>query len=903
LPLFCPLSQAMSAAVAPAPLCIVQSGGSPSFRWAGRGDVVSAGGQASTSQAQVCHAGGVAPLVGAEASTAQPAEQASSEPSARSKNKFKKLRETFERRLDAVEELVEETFAGVQADVPGALVAGQQPAAMGAPPKLLRQDKHDSAALMQQQQRREAPGSSPFDSLQRLSDESLPQAEAWEVMQVRIGALVDERLKAWRTARSPDDSGVRSTVEQTLNLVADSSCMCLGMATQVQDAGEPPCYALPRVDALLEERFGEFRAEWKAALEEERMRSNEQARALRQRIDDELECTSIIPHVVATVMDELHESLEEWVAAIEGRVCAAEEAARSCQASKSTAAEEVSGTCGSECGPASQAGQRPDAAFLELVGSMDSSTVCISDLHMRLQELSPVDVQVTQGQLPASQEVVAQVRTQPSEAPGEAAVGQQPHAAGEDPKLTLPARLHAVELDLASIKSEVGIRAAALGGRPGGQSVGRELGADTPEVNPCTAAQEHQAVDRRLASIKDAVEDVQRRLSGGCPGSGARRRELPAMTCGSSQASAGKTDGELQPDPLVGTAKASEADLRRVPADSQAAEAPAPAAQRVQELQVLHPAPAKGPEPVRHISRGTGDNLRSTWQSLPGHRSDETAQVFVSGGANLQLACQVWRPAQAGASTLNGQKWSPLPAYHAVSRQTSVPGLVVAPCLTNMQTKCSAVLKQACPESLTSALPSARPTVCQPAAKPLPSAWSQHWGPTEGSDTPASRDAKLSQASAVASEVLAMALQMDSRPEAKLEAAHGAAPERSSELAWWPAATAAVEATRSARGPAPALGAAEEVQASALAPPGTKRGGALRRQASAPLLPLGGSPAATRPEQGHRSGRTSLPAPRCPTSTEVDALTYRSGTVICPPSTARGTKCPGSPPPWLRCWH
>jgi hypothetical protein len=173
-----------------------------------------------------------------------------------------------------------------------------------------------------------------FDSMQHL--EALPQAtrdlqarldsmQAYiDTVQARVQAVTDQRLEAHRVAllqeRSQERNAIATAAEQSVERGVAASTECTRMLSQMRslfDAGTLCTQA--QMEAKLQEKLEEERAEWKAAINEEHLSSCEATRSMGKTIGEEFE-RNIMAQAVAEARTEactvacnvLTKELEAW---------------------------------------------------------------------------------------------------------------------------------------------------------------------------------------------------------------------------------------------------------------------------------------------------------------------------------------------------------------------------------------------------------------------------------------------------------------------------------------------------------------------------------------------------------------------------------------------------------------
>jgi len=179
---------------------------------------------------------------------------------AESQKKFKKLKETFERRLDTAERVEEEDEAAEQ---------------------------HDDKGL-------------EF------------------TMKARIEMMVRERMDAWSEALLQEQEKVRAKAEKALDVAEESSRACWVVAKQLQDAGDLPLCTQAQVQTMIQQALDAVQFLKPNNNSSEGDQGDAKALAI-------FSDGGTSPRTVAKIMDDLHHRLEEWVSAIESRVCAVEQ--------------------------------------------------------------------------------------------------------------------------------------------------------------------------------------------------------------------------------------------------------------------------------------------------------------------------------------------------------------------------------------------------------------------------------------------------------------------------------------------------------------------------------------------------------------------------------------------------
>jgi len=235
-----------------------------------------------------------------------------------------------------------------------------------------------------------------------------------------VEVSVAAQLERWSSRLAEEQAGLRAKAEQALDLAELSSRACTMMAQQLQDADGVPVATLPQVESLLQARAEELRNEWRAeamkCLDLLEVREDAFRQTTPRTIREDAFCGQTTPRTVAAVFGDLHGRLEEWVSAMEGRICNVERALWSSATRPGGAAVERGRSC-SGCGN------------LTDPGDMDSSLP---------REGSPKAENTDAGRAEAE--------------PSYSALGAKAYAK----------RLEHVELDLTGMRDEIKILAVAL---------------------------------------------------------------------------------------------------------------------------------------------------------------------------------------------------------------------------------------------------------------------------------------------------------------------------------------------------------------------------------------------------------------------------------------------------------
>lgn len=152
-----------------------------------------------------------------------------------------------------------------------------------------------------------------------------------------VEVSVAAQLERWGSRLAEEQAALRAKAEQALDLAELSSRACTMMAQQLQDAGGAPVATLPQVEGLLQARAEELRNEWRAEatkcldlLEVPGSGKTTPRQILTPRtpkmVREDTCCGQTTPRTVAAVFGDLHGRLEEWVSAIEDRICNVERA-------------------------------------------------------------------------------------------------------------------------------------------------------------------------------------------------------------------------------------------------------------------------------------------------------------------------------------------------------------------------------------------------------------------------------------------------------------------------------------------------------------------------------------------------------------------------------------------------
>jgi len=146
-----------------------------------------------------------------------------------------------------------------------------------------------------------------------------------------VEVSVAAQLERWSSRLAEEQAGLQAKAEQALDLAELSSRACTMMAQQLQDADGAPVATLPQVEGLLQARAEEMRNEWRAEatkcldlleVREDAFSGQTTPRTIREDVFG----GQATPRTVAAVFGNLHGRLEEWVSAIEDRICNVERA-------------------------------------------------------------------------------------------------------------------------------------------------------------------------------------------------------------------------------------------------------------------------------------------------------------------------------------------------------------------------------------------------------------------------------------------------------------------------------------------------------------------------------------------------------------------------------------------------
>jgi len=135
--------------------------------------------------------------------------------------------------------------------------------------------------------------------------------------EARIETIIKERKDVWSETLLQEQEKVRAKAERALDLAEESSRACLIVAKQLQDAGDSPLCTQSQVQTLIQQGLDALQFKKPHS----RCSEGDQADVTTQVVFND---GNTSPRTVAAVMDDLHQRLEEWVSAIEGRVCAVE---------------------------------------------------------------------------------------------------------------------------------------------------------------------------------------------------------------------------------------------------------------------------------------------------------------------------------------------------------------------------------------------------------------------------------------------------------------------------------------------------------------------------------------------------------------------------------------------------
>jgi len=172
------------------------------------------------------------------------------------KNKFKRLQEELERRLDIVEDLGGKNL--------------QRPA-------------------------------------------SSASAKSWRD---ELQAKLQHRLEEWGLRLAQEQLEVQAKADQALDLAAEASRACLVMAKQFQDVSGQPLCTMPQVQTMLQDKLDEMQKVWKAGIETDRTQSGCSSASL-QLVEKGSPDRS---KVMASLFDNLNDRLGDWVSAFESRL-------------------------------------------------------------------------------------------------------------------------------------------------------------------------------------------------------------------------------------------------------------------------------------------------------------------------------------------------------------------------------------------------------------------------------------------------------------------------------------------------------------------------------------------------------------------------------------------------------
>lgn len=160
-----------------------------------------------------------------------------------------------------------------------------------------------------------------------------------EEVRASVEVSVAAQLERWGSRLAEEQAGLRAKAEKALDLAELSSRACTKIAQLLQDADGAPVATLPQVEGLLQARAEELRNEWRAEatkcldlleVREDASRGQITPRQITPRtprtVREDACCGQTTPRTVAAVFGDLHGRLEEWVSAIEDRICNVERA-------------------------------------------------------------------------------------------------------------------------------------------------------------------------------------------------------------------------------------------------------------------------------------------------------------------------------------------------------------------------------------------------------------------------------------------------------------------------------------------------------------------------------------------------------------------------------------------------